>query len=319
MYDIIIIGGGPTGLACGIEAQRANLSYTIIEKGGITDSIRRFPVNMTFFSTPELLELGGIPFTCVNVRPNRVEALNYYRRVVDYFDLNVRLHTRVIAIQKEGNYFSVRLNGDEPLMGKHVILATGYFDFTNRLNIEGEDLPHVSHYYSEPFAYAKMDVVVIGGRNSAVETALDLYRNGARVSLIHRGPELGSIKYWVLPDIQNRLKEGAIIAYFDTVVTEIREQEIDTLNTKTGARQTLKTDFVIPLIGYRPDEKLLRDAGVNLNEQTLIPEYDPQTFETNIKNFYIAGSVACGCETWNIFIENGKAHARPIISNICRD
>ena len=316
MYDVIIIGGGPTGLSCGIEAKYANLSYLIVEKGGITDCIRRFPVNMTFFSTPELLELGNIPFPSVNVRPNRLEVLNYYRRVVEYFNLEIRLHTRVTNIEKNNSFFSVNVGDRDTFKAKHVICAIGYFDFTNRLNVPGEDTPHVSHYYTEPFAYSQMDTVVVGGRNSAVETALDLYRHGSRVALVHRGPSLGSVKYWVLPDITNRIKEGAIRVYFNSVVNEIRTDEIIIRNNDTNRRKVLKADFVIPLIGYRPDEKLLRNAGIRLHDRTLIPEYNPKTFETNVPGLYIAGSVACGCETWNIFIENGKAHALPIISDI---
>ena len=316
MYDVIIIGGGPTGLSCGIEAKKANLSYLIIEKGGITDSIRRFPTNMTFFSTPELLELGNLPFPCVNMRPNRLEVLNYYRRVVEYFNLEIRLHTHVTRVEKNNASFSIRTGDNGTYKAKHVIFATGYFDSTNRLNVPGEDLDHVSHYYIEPFAYAHMDVVVIGGRNSAVETALDLYRNGSRVSLVHRGPSLGSVKYWILPDINNRIKEGAISAYFDSVVAEISADEIVIRDKGTNRPTVLKADFVFPLIGYRPDERLLRNAGIRLNHNTLIPEYDTETFETNVPGLYIAGSVTCGCETWNIFIENGRAHALPIVRNI---
>ena len=316
MYDVIIIGAGPTGLCCGIEAQKANLAYTIIEKGNITDSIRRFPVNMTFFSTPELLELGGLPFPCVNVRPTRLEALNYYHKVAEYFDLSLRLHTRVTGVEMSDGRFLVKSDHNDTLMAKTVILATGYFDYTNRLNVPGEDLPHVSHYYTESFLYTHMDVVVIGGRNSAVETALDLYRHGARVNLVHRGPELGSVKYWVLPDIMNRIKQGAITAHFNSEIVEIKRGEVIIRNKTTNALKTLKADFVIPLIGYRPDERLLRNSRVNLDEKTLIPEYNPKTFETNIPGLYIAGSVACGCETWNIFIENGRAHAQPIINDI---
>lgn len=341
IVDVLIVGAGPTGLSCGIEAERAGLSHLIIEKGAIADAIRRFPVNMTFFSTPELLTLGGVPFPTTNVRPTRSEALQYYRAVTDYFNLNLRLHTRVQTIQQSTQEKNNHLNssshnasgaiastarfvvttqrGDstEQVWAHNVIIATGYFDFTNRLGVPGENLPHVSHYYDEPYKYAKTDVVIVGGRNSAVETALELWRHGARVTLVHRRAELGkSVKYWVRPDIDNRIKNGEIQAYFNAVVREIRSGVVDIANPETGQRTTLAADFVFPLIGYRPDEHLLRSAGVNVHDTTLVPTYDPMTFETNVHSLYIAGSVACGCETWNIFIENGRTHAKPIMEHI---
>jgi thioredoxin reductase (NADPH) len=328
IFDVIIVGAGPTGLACGIEAGRAGLSHLIVEKGAIADAIRRFPVNMSFFSTPELLTLGSIPFPTTNVRPTRCETLQYYRAVAEYFRLHLRLHTCVEAIQQKKErdteevffHVAVRRGGRETvesITARRVVIATGYFDFTNRLDVEGEDLPHVSHYYDEPYKYAQSDVVVVGGRNSAVETALELWRHGARVTMVHRKPELGkSVKYWVRPDIENRLKNGDITAYFNAIVQAIRPGELDIINTETGIHSTLVADFVFPLIGYRPDEHLLRGAGVYVNATTLVPDYNPTTFETNVQGLYIAGSVACGCETWNIFIENGRTHAKPIMEHI---
>jgi thioredoxin reductase (NADPH) len=335
MLDVIIIGAGPTGLACAIEAQKARLSYIVLEKGAITETVRRYPSNMTFFSTPELLALDNIPFTSVNVRPTRREALQYYRGVVDFHKLNLKLHTRVAAITKETpensaeSIFRVETVSElvpktaqtshqytHKYFAKRVIIATGYFDFTNRLGIEGEDLPHVSHYYDEPYRYAKTNVVVVGGRNSAVEAALELWRHGAQVTLVHRGAELSSsVKYWVRPDIENRLKNKEISAFFSSVLTEITHESVRILNTETQKEEQIQTDFVFPLIGYRPDEILLRAAGVELNEN-LIPTHNPATFETNVKGLYIAGSVACGCQTWTIFIENGRMHAAPIITDI---
>jgi thioredoxin reductase (NADPH) len=313
-YDIIIIGGGPTGLACGIEAQKAGLSYVILEKGAITDAIRRFPINMTFFSTPELLELDHIPFTTVNTRPSRVEALQYYRQVVKYRSLNIRLYARVATVQKVDDGFVVGLSSGEQCRARSVIIATGYFDHTNMLGIPGENLPHVSHYYDEPYRYAHTRVAVIGGRNSAVEAALDLYRHGAAVTLIHRKDSLGdSIKYWVRPDIENRIKNGEIAVQLSTVVEEITPSELVLHNTAGDTRTTIAADFVLAMIGHRPDEALLRSAGVELDPRTLVPSYNPDTFETNVEGLYVAGSVACGCETWNIFIENGRAHAQPVI------
>jgi len=336
VLDVLIVGGGPTGLACGLEAQRRGLSYLVVEQGGITDAIRRFPVSMTFFSTPELLELDGIPFTTTNMRPSRREALQYYRKVVESRRLNICLHTRVEKIEKiekiepiehkegfeeaeaERARFFVHTSA-QVLAARRVIIATGYFDVTNRLGVSGEDLPHVSHYYDEPYRYAMSTVVLVGGRNSAVEAALELWRHGARVTLVHRGEGVGqAVKYWVKPDIENRLKNGEITAYFSSVVREIRAGELVIEHLHTHECRTIQADFVFPLIGYRPDEHLLRSAGVELNERTLVPNYHPETFETNVRGLYIAGSVACGCETWTIFIENGRMHAKPILDHIAK-
>ena len=314
-YDVIIIGAGPSGLACAIEAKKAGLSYLVIEKGGITDAIRRFPVNMTFFSTCELIEIGDIPFTNTNMRPNRVEALQYYRRVVDHFDLNLKCHEMVNSIQPQNDGFIIECVSCQ-YQASNVIVATGYFDHTNKLDIEGEDLPHVSHYYDEAFAYAGSKVLIIGGRNSSAEAALDLYRHGAQVTMIHRRDALKeTIKYWIKPDLENRIKEGSIDLKLNTIATSIRPGEVDIKDTISGDVSTIEADFVFALIGYRPDEKLLKGAGVKMDDK-LIPEYDVNSFETNVSGLYIAGSVACGNETWNIFIENGREHASPIINNI---
>jgi thioredoxin reductase (NADPH) len=315
MTDILIIGAGPTGLACAIEAQKAGLRYVVVEQGGIADAIRRFPVNMTFFSTPELLSLDGLPFTTVQTRPSRAEALQYYRGVATYYRLNLRLHTKVFRVTPSPQGFSVETSKGA-FAARRVIVATGYFDATNRLDAPGEDLPHVSHYYDEPYRYAFCDVAIVGGRNSAVEAALDLWRHGARVTLIHRKSELGkSVKYWIRPDIENRIKNGEIRALFSSVVERIEPQSVLTRNLETGARAQVAADFVFPLIGYRPDEALLRGAGVEISPQ-LIPNFHPETFQTNVPGLYVAGSVMCGCETWSIFIENGRAHATPIIRDI---
>lgn len=319
MFDVVIVGAGPTGLACGIEAAKAGLSYLIIEKGGITDAIRRFPVDMTFFSTPELLELDGIPFSTTRVRPARSEVLQYYRRVVEHRGLQCALHTRVTGIRAGNGGFEVQLHTGTRYKARCVIVATGYFDYTNTLDIPGEELPHVAHYYNEPFAYAQTRVAVIGGRNSAVEVALDLYRHGADVTLIHRKPTVGdSVKYWVRPDIENRIANGEIKALFSTEVEEIEIGRVQVYNTAEKVRTTIDADFVFAMIGHRPDEQFLRSAGVELHPRTLVPVYNADNFETNIPGLYIAGSVACGCETWNIFIENGRAHALPIIEHITR-
>lgn len=315
--DIAIVGGGPTGLACAIEAEKAGLSYTVLEKGAITDAIRRFPVDMTFFSTPELLELDGIPFATPHTRPTRAEALQYYRRVVEHRKLAVEVYTRVVSVRKSEGIFLVELHTGETLQARAVIVATGYFDHTNSLHVPGEHLPHVTHYYDEAFRYTHTKVAVIGGRNSAVEAALDLYRHGVDVTLLHRGPSLGeSVKYWIRPDIENRIKNREIRALFSTVVERIEPGVVHVRNTESGEGSTVEADFVLAMIGHRPDEEFLRNAGVDLHPRTLVPTYDPETFETNVEGLYVAGSVACGCETWNIFIENGRAHAQPVIRHI---
>lgn len=315
-YDIVIVGAGPSGLACGIEAARAGVRYLIIDKGGITDAIRRFPAGMTFFSTPERLELGRMPFTSVNVRPSRAETLEYYRQVADHFDLALQLHTRVTAIRRDAGGFAVETDRGIRRC-RFVIVATGYFDHTNRLEVPGEGMAHVSHYYDEPYAYSRCRVAVIGGRNSAVETALDLHRHGARVTLIHRREGLGkSVKYWIQPDIENRIAEGAIAARFNRRVTAIRAGELTVEHVHNGATETIAADFVFALVGYRPDVELLGGAGVRFAPRNLIPEYDSETRESNVPGLYLAGSVACGCETYNIFIENGREHAAPILADI---
>ncbi len=273
---------------------------------------------MTFFSTPELLQLDNIPFISTNVRPTRIEVMEYYRKVVEYRQLNVQLHTTVNLIDRGENYFAVSTHDNKHFTSSNIIVATGYFDNTNRLDAEGDDLPHVTHYYEEPYYYSTKNVAVIGGRNSAVEAALDLYRHGVKVNLIHRGSTFRSIKYWVQPDIDNRINDGSISAFFDCEVIEIKKDALVIKNKEDGRIKTLKADFVIAIIGYRPDEKLLRTAGVHLDNETLIPTYNQETFETNVMNLYIAGSVACGCKTWDIFIENGREHGHAIINQILK-
>lgn len=311
--DVAIIGAGPSGLSCAIEAKKHGLSYLLVEKGGIADAIRRFPVNMIFFSTPELLELEDLPFTSVAVRPTRQEVLNYYRRVVKHFDLEIRLHSTAKKIIKHENNFEIFLGDNEKISARYVILATGYFDYPNRIGVPGEDLAHVSHHYDEPYRYANSKVVVVGGQNSAVEAALELFRHGAEVTLIHRGATLGdSVKYWIRPDIENRIKSGEIRALFNTELKEIGESTVSLRNSTTP----LPADFIFLLTGYRPDENLLTDAGVRVDTTTRIPEHDQLTYQTNVNGFYVAGSIACGCETSSIFIENGRLHAKEIFRSI---
>lgn len=315
LYDILIVGAGPTGLACALEARRRGLSHIVLDKGTLVNTIVGYPTQMTFFSTPERLELGEMPFTSPNIRPTRVEAIEYYRGVARKGGLNLALHNRVLGAERRDDIFHITAERGN-YRARNLVIATGYFDTTNRLNIPGEDLPRVSHYYREPFEHYDQDVLVIGGRNSAVEAALDLYRHGARVTMIHRGDAFGSgLKYWVRPDIENRIASGEIMMHWRTELEAITPASV-LLRAAGGERLELPNDAVYALIGYRPDVSLLDACGVRYDAVTLIPEHDPLTFETNVPCLYIAGSVACGCKTWEIFIENGRQHALTIVAEI---
>jgi thioredoxin reductase (NADPH) len=315
MLDVVIIGAGPAGLSAAIEAQRSRLNYVVIEKGGVVNSIQQFPTAMAFFSTPELLEIGGIPFTSSSMRPTRADGLEYYIKVAEYFKLQINLFEEVISVRKAGQSFEVKTSKSS-LISKNVIVATGYFDNPNLLNIPGEELPKVSHYYSEPFSSYRRNVAVVGGKNSAAIAALELYRHGAAVTLIHRKEKLSDgIKYWVLPDIENRIKEGSIAAHFLTEVKEIRTESIVLENKKRG-RFYIPNDFVFALIGYHPDITFLRAMGVETNPETMAPIYDEGTMETNIRGLYIAGSIAAGKNNNKIFIENGRLHGKSIIPSL---
>ena len=315
MLDVVIIGAGPAGLSAAIEAQRSRLNYVVIEKGGVVNSIQQFPTAMAFFSTPELLEIGGIPFTSSSMRPTRADGLEYYIKVAEYFKLQINLFEEVISVRKAGQSFEVKTSKSS-LISKNVIVATGYFDNPNLLNIPGEELPKVSHYYSEPFSSYRRNVAVVGGKNSAAIAALELYRHGAAVTLIHRKEKLSDgIKYWVLPDIENRIKEGSIAAHFLTEVKEIRTESI-VLENKNRGRFSIPNDFVFALIGYHPDITFLRAMGVETNPETMAPIYDEGTMETNIRGLYIAGSIAAGKNNNKIFIENGRLHGKSIIPSL---
>lgn len=315
-YDIAIIGAGPTGLACALHARAHGLSHIVIDKGTLVNTIVGYPTTMTFFSTPEKLELGAMPFTSPNVRPTRIEAIEYYRGVARKGEVNLSLHDMVRDIHPEAGGFVVHA-AKGSYRARYVVLATGYFDHVNRLGVSGEELLKVRHYYREPFEHYDQDVLVIGGRNSAVEAALDLYRHGARVTMIHRGDRFGSgVKYWVRPDIENRVASGEIAMHWNTEVEEITPASVRLRSNLDGARVELPNDAVYAMIGYRPDVTLLAACGVSYDPETLIPVHDPATFETDVPNFFIAGSVACGCKTWEIFIENGREHARHIIAEI---
>lgn len=318
MFDCIIVGAGPAGLACAIEATQSGLSTVVLEQGGIADAIRRFPVNMTWFSTPELLEIGGVPFVIPTVRPTRVDTLNYYARVTQHFGLDVRTLTRVVDITRgDGAAFRVATAAGQTFEGAHVIIATGYFDNPVRLGVPGETLPHVRHFYDEPFLYAGTRVVVVGGRNSAVEAALDLYRHGARVTLVHRGPGLSpGVKYWIQPDCENRIKAGQITASFGSVVREIASGFVAV--ERGGTVENIPADFVFILAGFEPDPVLPAKAGVRIDPSSLAPVTDPATYETSVPGLYVAGSAVAGRNTNSIFVENGRLHGAGIIRAILR-
>ncbi len=315
MVDVIVVGAGPAGLSCAIEASKAGLTTVILEKGSIVEAIRRFPTNLVWFSTPELLEIGGVPFIISTLRPNRVDSINYYHRVCTHFSLDVRYFDPVEHIRKEGRFFTVETSGGRRYEGNNVILATGYFDHPNRLGIPGEDLPGVYHYYDEPYRYFGSNVAVVGGRNSAVEAALDLYRHGVRVTLVHRGEQLSEgVKYWILPDILNRIKNGEIKASFSTSVREIKKGKI-VLQTLSGEVEQ-DNDFTFVLIGFRPDVNNLRRLGIEIDPEKLAPVHDAATFETNIPGLYVAGSVVAGKDNNKVFVENGRLHGPAIVQSI---
>lgn len=315
MQDIVIIGAGPVGLACGIQAAKHDLNAVIIEKGSIVNSLVGYPTHMEFFSTAELLEIGGHPFPTLNTKPTRPEALEYYRRVAAREALNLQLYERVQHVEGADEDFKVITNKGTYLCHK-VIVATGFFDIPNALEVPGENLPKVTHYYREPYAYAEQHVAVIGAKNSAAKAALECYHFGAEVSLIHRGDALSDkIKYWIKPDIENRIKEGSITARFNTRVTAIEPDHI-LLDGPEGPSK-LKNDFVIAMTGYRPDFGFLETLGIDLRDDaSRTPVHHEETFETNRRGMYLAGTVCGGLHTSRWFIENGRFHAAQIIRHI---
>lgn len=293
-YDVVIVGAGPCGLACGIEAQNNGLSYVILDKGNITDSIRRYPRDMIFFSSADNISIGNVPFTSLNLRPGRTEALKYYRKVTDFYQLNLHLFTTVEDIDENEQGFQINTN-KKTYQAKKVILAIGYYDIPRKLGVPGEDLPHVSHYYDEPYNYTHTRVTVVGGANSAIETTLDLYRNGAEVTIVHIFEDFDKrAKYWILPDVANRVKNGEIKGYFNSEVTSITENEVNIKNNITGEQTQIPTDFVFLMIGYRPDAEFLNKVGINLKGEMLIPTIKESTYESNIPGIYLAGSVIGG-------------------------
>jgi thioredoxin reductase (NADPH) len=316
LRDVLIVGAGPSGLATAIAAKQLGLDYLVLEKGSLVDAIVRFPINMVFFTTPELMEIGGLPLTTPYEKPTRAEALSYYRRVVDIYQLQVMLHEEVLSVERADEHFTVESRTSRGVTRAReahaVVLAMGYYGMPNMLGVPGEDLPHVSHFYREAHLHYRQRVVIVGGKNSACEAALELYRSGAHVTMVHRGPALGeSVKYWVKPDIENRIKEGTIAARFNTRVTEVRSTEV-VVSDGDGVTSTIPADSVLLLTGYRADPQFLRRAGVTVNDETLEPHYDPQTFETNVPGLFVAGGQQAGKRTGTVFIENGRFHGERI-------
>ena len=318
--DVIIIGAGPSGLATAIAAKHFGLDYLVLEKGSLVDAIARFPINMVFFTTPELLEVGGIPLTTPFEKPTRPEALRYYRKVVDAFQLQVSLFEEALSVDApagDAGPFTVTTRTSRGATrvreARNVVLAMGYYDRPVMLNIPGEDLPHVSHFYKEAHPYYRQRVVIVGGKNSAAEAALEIHRAGGHVTIVHRGPAFGeSIKYWVKPDIENRVKDGAIAAHFNTRLTEIRSTEVVVATVPHDGSKTIPADAVLLLTGYRADPDFMRHAGVAINEETLEPKYSAQTYETNVPGLFVAGGQLAGKKTGTVFIENGRFHGEQI-------
>jgi thioredoxin reductase (NADPH) len=315
-YDILCIGAGPTGLACAIEAKRAGMRALVIDKGTLCNSLYHYPLNMTFFTTPELLEIGDLPMSSFGEKPTRVEALKYYRKTAEFYALEVRMFERVKSVAGHVGNFEVLTESPEgqerKYRTKRIIIATGYYDLPNEMHVPGENLPNVSHYYTDPFEYWRQDVVVIGGKNSAAIAALELYRNGANVTLVHRGDRLSSkIKYWIKPDIENRLKAGQVAGLLNTTVKEIMHDAV-LVQTAEGQRR-VSAKHVFALTGYHPDYRFIESLGVRLDPVTRKPEIDLHSFESNVPGIHLAGVVIGGRDTGEIFIENGRFHGKLII------
>ncbi len=320
MFDGIVFGAGPTGLACAIEAKRAGLRSLVIDKGCLTNSLFHYPTNMVFFTTPELMEIGGIPMTTAGEKATRLEALKYYRKVAQHSALELRLYERVEHIGGNDGKFEIGTRTEQGIENRYeskkVVIATGYYDLPNLLNVPGEDLPKVSHYYSEAHPFYNMDVAVIGGGNSAAEAALDLFRGGARVTLIHRGAQLReSIKYWLRPDIENRIRAGEIQALFGTRVSCIERDQLICFNgadRASSGEQRIRNDFVFALTGYHPDFEFLRRHGIELDPVSQRPQCHPETYESNVPGIHLAGVIVAGLKSNEIFIENGRFHGARI-------
>jgi thioredoxin reductase (NADPH) len=314
MLDIFIIGGGPIGLTCGLAAQKAGLSFVIVEKGTLVNSLYNYPATMTFFSTSEKLEIGGVPFVTVHNKPTRNDALEYYRRVALSNNLPINLFEEVTEVKPEDGFYTITTK-KATYQAKKVILSTGFYDIAVNLDIPGESLPKVKHYYQDPHYYTLQKVVVVGSSNSAIDVVLETYRKGAEVTLVIRDSEVSHrVKYWVRPDIINRIKEGSIKAYFNSNLEAIRENEVD-IKTPEGLI-TIPNDFVMAMTGYKPNFEFLKKLGIILSEDKFIPQYNPETMETNMPGLYLAGVVCGGLDTHLWFIENSRVHADMIINDI---
>jgi thioredoxin reductase (NADPH) len=313
-YDAIVVGAGPTGLACGIELKIRSVNALLIEKGCVVNSLYNYPTHMVFFTTPELLEIGGLPMTSLNEKPGRTEALKYYRRAAEYYQLQINQYERVLSIQGNDGDFHVVTSKTE-YRARKIIIATGYYDVPNKLNVPGEDLDKVIHYYKEPHPYYNHDVLVVGAKNSAAIAALELHWTGARVTLVHRGPVISDrVKYWIKPNIENRIKSGEIPAYFNTGVVEIQPEAV-VLATPEGEK-TIKNDFVFAMTGYRPDLEFLASLGIRLEPESQKPRTNPETLESDRPGIFLAGVIVAGMHTNEIFIENGRFHGKKIAEAI---
>ncbi|NEN23739.1 YpdA family putative bacillithiol disulfide reductase [Cryomorpha ignava] len=314
-WPVIVIGAGPCGIAAAAELKKKGIESLIVEKGAVTESIRQYPNRMTFFSTAENIEIADIPFPTSNVKANRNEALQYYRKVAQYFDLNFQLNTAVQKVDRQGDEFIVHTSRGN-FTARFVVLATGYFDKPRLLNIPGEDLPTVSHYYKEPYAHSFQKVVIVGGGNSGIEAALELYRHNVDITMIVRGEDLKpTAKYWLVPDIKNRIKEGKIKVFFNAEAKAIRAGEIDIV-VASGEKQSIEADFIYILVGYLPEVKLLTACGLKPDPESLLLDFNSATYESEIENLFLCGTVLAGVHTEKIFIENGREHAKAIAAAV---
>ncbi|SDQ69436.1 thioredoxin reductase (NADPH) [Chryseobacterium soldanellicola] len=315
ILDILIVGAGPIGLNCALAAKKNNLTYLIIEKGTIVNSLYNYPLYMRFFSTAEKLEIDEIPFISTAPKPGRQEALEYYQGIARQKSININLYEKVLKVSKENDVFEVETSKGK-YFAKNVIISTGFYDIPNTMNIPGENLEKVKHYYTEPYPYAKQKIVVVGSSNSAVDAALETYRKGAQVTMIVRHSEISkSVKYWVKPDIENRIEEGSIAVHFNSEIIEIKEKTV-IFKDENGQIQEIDNDFVLAMTGYLPDFDFLKNSGIELQGECLNPLYNPETMETNVENLYLAGVVCGGKDTHLWFIENSRIHAEMIIKNI---